>query len=264
MNAPDALPPRPESRIGDEPRPDAGSQPGLGGADREPSAGVDLDDQKRSAGEAAATLVEDGMRVGFGTGSTARHFTLAVARRLHSGDLGAIVSVPTSRSTAELLLESGIETADLDGPLDLAVDGADEVGPDRTLIKGGGGALVREKIVAAAAARFVVVVDAAKVVDRLGVGFALPVEVARFGIGVTTRALERFGRAEVRGGDRPFVTDNGNHIVDIHTGGIEDPVGLDGALNRLPGVFGTGLFVGMVDDLIVGGPEGIQHYRVEA
>jgi ribose 5-phosphate isomerase A len=217
------------------------------------------DEQKRAAGTAAADLVQSGMRVGFGTGSTAVHFTLGVARRIREGTLDSVYAVPTSRTTAELLLENGIAPEDLDGGLDLAVDGADEVGPGKALIKGGGGALIREKIVAAAADRFVVIVDSSKVVERLGEGFDLPVEVARFGTGVTLQILQSFGDARLRGDSRPYVTDNGNYIVDIATGGIDDPLGLDAALNRIPSVFGTGLFVGMVDDLIVGTPRGPRH-----
>ncbi len=219
---------------------------------------MDVDAQKRRAGEAAAELVENGMRLGLGTGSTARYFTEAVARRLLRGQLDGVVGVPTSRATAELALELGIPLVDLDAPLDLAVDGADEIGPRLGLIKGGGGALLREKIVAAAAERFVVIADSSKLVEHLGETFALPVEIARFGHLVTLSALQRAGEAWLRGGERPFVTDNGNYIVDVATGPISDAEGLSAALALTPGVVETGLFVGLADLAIIGTDTGVE------
>lgn len=224
---------------------------------------MDVDAQKRRAGEAAAELVEDGMRLGLGTGSTARYFIEAVARRLLRGELEGVVGVPTSRATAELALELGIPLVDLDAPLDLAVDGADEVGPGLGLIKGGGGALLREKIVAAAAAQFVVVADSSKLVGHLGETFALPVEVARFGHLVTLAALQRAGDAWLRGGDRPFVTDNGNYIVDVATGPIHDAEAMAASLALTPGVVETGLFVGLADRALIGTDSGVEELSPE-
>ena len=215
-----------------------------------------VEGQKRRAGERAALLVESGMRVGFGTGSTTRFFTEKVGELLGRGSLTGVFAVPTSRATAELVLDLGIPVVDLEGPLDLAVDGADEVAPDLSLIKGGGGALLREKIVAAAADQFVVIAHEGKDVSALGTTFKLPVEIARFGANVTLTRLTEFGEAMLRGEQRPYVTDNGNYIVDIDTGPIGAPAELDVALSVLPGVVATGLFVGMADSVIFGHDDG--------
>ena len=219
---------------------------------------MDFEEHKRVAGWAAADLVESGMRVGFGTGSTAAHFTQRVGDRMAARDLVDIQGVPTSRATAEQMLDLQIPVVDLDGRLDLAVDGADEIAPGLELIKGGGGALLREKIVAAAATRFVVVAHALKVVAKLGETFRLPVEVARFGAVVTAERLQRFGTAEMRGGTQPFVTDNGNFIVDIDIGQVGDGAALDAALCAVPGVVETGLFVGMADMALIGSAAGVE------
>lgn len=195
-------------------------------------------------GRAAAALIEPGTTVGLGSGSTAKQAVFELARRCRSGELTDINCVPTSESTAALASSLGIPLAEQgDTPIDIAIDGADEIGPDLSLIKGAGGALLREKIVAAAARVFVVIGDSSKLVRELGVGSPVPVEVATFGYKWTLASLREFGDAVVRvSGDGPFTTDNGNFIVDLRLGGVPDPAGLDTALMAVPGVLVTGLF----------------------
>jgi ribose 5-phosphate isomerase A len=217
----------------------------------------DQDSLKREAAEKALELVRDGMLVGLGSGSTVRYFTEGVGRLVAEGM--KVRGVPTSRATAELAAASGIPVVeDLVGPIDLAVDGADEVDPNLSLIKGRGGALFREKLVAAAAKRFVAVVDESKVVDRLGKG-VLPVEVLPFLWRSTAERLAKLCTGlKVRGGEgAPYVTDNGNLILDLSfDGGIDDASELGLALKTIVGVVEHGLFVGMADTCIVAGAEG--------
>jgi ribose 5-phosphate isomerase A len=223
------------------------------------------DRAKRAAAARAVELVEDGMRLGLGTGSTARWFVELLAARI--GRTGEkIVAVPTSAATRAQAEALGIRLAALDalGELDLAVDGADEIDAELCLIKGGGGALLQEKIVAAASRRFVVIADASKQVEALG-AFDLPVEIVRFGwrttAGHIARCLEgqqvcgRAWRLRERDGV-PMVTDEGHHIVDLALGRIADPAALDCALKAIPGVVETGLFVGMAAQAILGQPDG--------
>jgi ribose 5-phosphate isomerase A len=215
------------------------------------------DDFKRAAAEKALELVQDGMLVGLGSGSTARHFTLGVGRLVADGM--KVRGVPTSRDTAELAAQVGIPiVTELVGQIDLAVDGADEVDPALNLIKGRGGALFREKLVAAAAKRFVVVVDESKLVKRLGVG-VLPVEVLPFLWRSTAERLTALGVGlVVRGGEEtPYITDNGNLILDMSVDGeIDRPDEFAAELKKITGVVEHGLFVGMTDTVIVAGPEG--------
>jgi len=212
---------------------------------------------KKEAAEKALELVRDGMLVGLGSGSTVRYFTEGVGRLVAEGM--KVRGVPTSRATAELAAASGIPVVeDLVGPIDLAVDGADEVDPNLSLIKGRGGALFREKLVAAAARRFVAVVDESKVVDRLGKG-VLPVEVLPFLWRSTAeRAAKLCTGLKVRGGEEaPYVTDNGNLVLDLSfDGGIEEAAALGLALKAIVGVVEHGLFVGMADTCIVAGAGG--------
>ena len=218
---------------------------------------ADEDALKRAAAEKALELVRDGMLVGLGSGSTARYFTEGVGRLVADGM--RVRGVPTSRATAALAAELGIPVVeDVVGAIDLAVDGADEVDPILGLIKGRGGALFREKLVAAAAKRFVAVVDESKVVDRLGRG-VLPVEVLPFLWRTTAERLARLCMGlKVRGGEEePYVTDNGNLILDLSfEAGIEDGAELDSALKGTIGVVEHGLFLGMTDSCIVAGAEG--------
>ena len=216
-----------------------------------------VDDAKRAAAERAAELVEDGMTLGLGTGSTARWFIAAVAEKVRSGM--RIRGVPTSIASERQAREGGIELVELDASgLDLAVDGADAVDRDLRLIKGAGGAMVREKIVAASARRFVVVVDASKLVDPLA--GTVPVEIVRFGSLATLASLEGIGGAPVRvrpGLEGPFVTDNGNLVCDLLLpGGVPDPEALAERLEALPGVVGHGLFLGMADLVVAARADG--------
>ena len=212
---------------------------------------------KRAAAEKALELVQDGMLLGLGSGSTARYFTEGVGRLVAQGM--NLRCVPTSRRTAELAAANGITIiTELVGQIDLAVDGADEVDPALNLIKGRGGALFREKLVVAAAKRFIVVVDDSKLVKQLGVG-ALPVEVLPFLWRTTAERLMTLGVSlTVRGGEEsPYITDNGNLILDVLVeGGIKDAASFGDAVKRTIGVVEHGLFVGLTDTVIAAGPEG--------
>ncbi len=215
------------------------------------------DDFKEAAAEKALELVQEGMLLGLGTGSTSRLFVEGVGRLVASGM--KVRGVPTSRATAELAASLGIPiVTELVGQIDLAVDGADEVDPALNLIKGRGGALFREKLVAAASKRFVVVVDESKLVKQLGAG-VLPVEVLPFLWRSTAERLTALGFSLViRGGEEtPYVTDNGNVILDVTVAeGIKNPAELALELKQVTGVVEHGLFVGMTDTVIVAGPDG--------
>ena len=217
----------------------------------------DQDALKRAAAEKALELVRDGMLLGLGSGSTVRYFTEGVGRLVADGM--KVRGVPTSRETAELAATNGIPiVTEIVGAIDLAVDGADEVDSNLSLIKGRGGALFREKVVAAASKRFVVVVDESKMVTQLGVG-VLPVEVLPFLWRTIAERLTALGASlTVRGGEEaPYVTDNGNLIFDLtFEGGISDPAALARALKMTTGVVEHGLFIAMTDTCIVAGPEG--------
>jgi ribose 5-phosphate isomerase A len=212
---------------------------------------------KKAAAEKALELVQDGMLLGLGSGSTAKYFTEGVGRLVAGGM--KLRCVPTSRTTSEMAAELGIPIVqDPVGPIDLAVDGADEVDPVLNLIKGRGGALFREKLVAEAARRFIVVVDESKLVKQLGVA-ELPVEVLPFLWRTTAERLTALGASlTVRGGEEaPYITDNGNLILNlIVEGGIKDAPAFAKALKGMAGVVEHGLFIGMTDTLIVGSPDG--------
>jgi ribose 5-phosphate isomerase A len=227
---------------------------------------MDAEAQKRAAAARAVEFVTPGMRLGLGTGSTARHFVELVGERVRGGL--DIVAVATSQATHDHAQRCGIPLTTLEEApeLDLTVDGADEIAPDLTLIKGGGGALLREKIVAAASARMIVIADRSKCVDALG-RFPLPVEVAPFGVAATLRALERAvatlqrpGLLKLRqGGDgHAFVTDGGHWIVDAALGRIDDPRAMAQALSGIPGVMEHGLFIDFAQLAIVAGPDGVK------
>lgn len=215
------------------------------------------DGAKRKVGIAAAALVRSGMVVGLGTGSTAAFAIAELGRRVREEGL-AITGVPTSWSAAELARRAGLELRTVNdvARIDLAIDGADEVGPDLSLIKGGGAAHTQEKIVAAAAERFVVVVDESKVVARLGVKWPVPIEVLAIALRPVERALERLGaKPQVRtaaGKDGPVVTDLGNLVVDAKFDGIDDAAALARELDSIPGLVEHGLFVGLADEVLVG------------
>ncbi len=221
----------------------AGRRPPLSGGD---SAAL----QKRAAAESAALLVEDGMRVGLGTGSTVAHLLPALAARGLSGVRCAATSPATERTALELGLD--VEPLDALGELDIAIDGADQVDPACWLVKGGGGAHVREKIVAAAAQRFVVIVSAEKPVEEIVA--PVPLELIAFGAGRTLSSLEP---AELRPGAPP--SPDGGLIAD-YLGAIGDPAELAARLDTTPGVVGHGLFPPeMVSDVLIGGPDGVTH-----
>ena len=220
---------------------------------------------KIEAARAALAHVTDGMRLGIGTGSTAEEFVRLLAEKVATGL--AVVGVPTSERTAALCLELGIPLSTLEETpqLDLTIDGADEIDPALTLIKGGGGALLREKIVAAASARMIVIADRSKLVAELG-RFPLPVEVNRFGLRATEIAVraaaEKLGLAGPAAlrmtGGQPFVTDGGHFILDASFGRIRDTRALSNALHAIPGVVEHGLFIGLASAAIIAGEDGIE------
>ena len=219
---------------------------------------------KTEAARAALAHVEDGMKLGIGTGSTAEAFVRLLAKKV-AGGLN-IIGVPTSERTAALCRELGVKLATLEEEprLDLTIDGADEVGPGLVLVKGGGGALLREKIVAAASRRMIVIADDTKNVETLG-RFPLPIEINPFGmratiaaIGEAATSLGLSGPLAVREKDgKPFVTDGGHMIVDASFGRIPDPRALSAALHAIPGVVEHGLFIDLADLAILAGPSGI-------
>jgi ribose 5-phosphate isomerase A len=217
---------------------------------------------KRRAAERAVELVEDGMRVGLGTGSTAAWAVARLGERVRDERL-RVRCVPTSSRTEEQARALGIPLATFAElpELDLTIDGADEIGPGLALIKGGGGALVREKLVAAASRRFVVVADSSKLVAALG-RFPLPVEVVPFAWEVTARrvaGVTRCAPAPRRGGDGGlYLTDNGNYVLDCPCGEIADPAALERELKLLPGVVESGLFVNLAHLAFVATGEGVE------
>ncbi|SLN30727.1 ribose-5-phosphate isomerase RpiA [Ruegeria meonggei] len=224
-----------------------------------------VDKAKYVAARRAADMVQDGMRVGLGTGSTAVWMVRRLGERVKDEGL-QIKGVPTSSRTAQLAREVGIEVVSLDqaGWLDMAIDGADEFDGELNLIKGGGGAHLQEKIVATASDRMVVIADAGKEVETLG-AFPLPVEVVPFGW-QTTRTLieEALDTMDVLGtstalrmnGEAPFVTDEGNHILDLHLQRIGNARQLALVLNQVPGVVENGLFIDICDKVVIGYGDG--------
>ena len=224
----------------------------------------DRDQRKRQAAERALKLVAPGMKLGLGSGSTARHFVDLVGERVKAGL--DIRCVATSEATASQAKALGIPLVSLNETpeLDLTVDGADEVDPELRLIKGGGGALLREKIVASASKRMAVIADSTKLVPRLG-AFPLPIEVVPFGLAATRRHIERAfaelglaGPIRLRGGSSPFVTDGGHSILDCSLGAIAEPERLSQILSSIPGVVEHGLFIGLARVAIIAGDEGVE------
>jgi ribose 5-phosphate isomerase A len=219
------------------------------------------DAKKRAAGTKAVDLIESGMRVGLGTGSTARCVAEELAARLRDGRLADVACVPTSEQTRALAESLAIPLTTLEDypTLDIAIDGADEIDPNLDLIKGAGGALLREKIVAAAARRFVVVADEGKRVQRLGERAAVPIEVVRFGWKTHLAPILRLGcRTELRTtpSGEPYLTDEENYILDTWFDHITQPRGLEQAIRSRPGIVEIGLFLGMADLAIVGTDSG--------
>jgi ribose 5-phosphate isomerase A len=225
-----------------------------------------MDELKRQAASRALEFVKSGMRLGLGTGSTAKHFVELLGARVRSGL--DVVGVPTSETTRADALRCGIALTTLDeiDRLDLTVDGADEIDAHLNLIKGGGGALLREKIVAAASDRMIVIADDSKWVEALG-RFPLPIEVIPFGLGATQRAIGKAfadcgisGQIALRKGHdgHVFVTDGGHWIVDAHLGRIADAPRLARSLASIPGVVEHGLFIGLASMAMLAGPQGIR------
>jgi ribose 5-phosphate isomerase A len=221
---------------------------------------------KRQAAARALEEVRDGMKLGLGTGSTAKHFVELLGLKVRAGM--KVIGVPTSDATRAQAEQCGIALTTLDDidRLDLTVDGADEIDPELNLIKGGGGALLREKIVAAASDRMIVIADDSKWVDALG-RVPLPVEVVPFGLAATRRAIaEAFAKCGVSGqmvirtgkDGHVFVTDGGHWIVDAHLGRIEDASRLAGLLGAIPGVVEHGLFIGLASTAVLAGGQGIR------
>jgi ribose 5-phosphate isomerase A len=212
---------------------------------------------KELAGKKAAEYVTDGTVVGLGTGSTTAYAIEEIGRRVREERL-SIVGIPTSYQAAHLARQSGIPLRSLDDVdrIDMALDGADEVDPEKNLIKGGGAAHTQEKVVDSLADRFIVVVDDSKLVTRLGEKFAVPVEVLPMALGPVMARLKRMGGDPVlRMGVKkvgPVVTDQGNFVVDVRFSAIEDPQALEMHLNNIPGCVENGLFVGLADVIIVG------------
>lgn len=221
----------------------------------------DADAGKKAAAERAVGLVENGMRLGLGTGSTMRFALDALGRRVRDEGL-AVVGIPTSEATAARARALGIPLGDTAAlaPLDLALDGTDEVARDTLdLLKGRGGALLREKIVKQASLRFVAIADDSKLVDRLGSGAPLPVETVPFGHGATARAIAALGGAPALRlvGGAPFVSDGGNYIYDCPGfRAMADPAALHRQLTDIAGVVETGLFIGGVEQCILGAADG--------
>jgi ribose 5-phosphate isomerase A len=223
-------------------------------------------DLKQMAGEAALAHVESGMRLGLGSGSTAEAFVRALGVRVAEGL--QVVGVPTSERTAALAESLSIPLATLEEvpELNLTIDGADEIGPDLVLIKGGGGALLREKIVAAASRKMIVVADGSKLVETLG-AFALPIEVVPFGLGSTERKIVAATTALGLGGPiqlrrkpdgTPYVTDGGHFILDASFRRIPHPEALANALAQIPGVVEHGLFIGLASLAIIARANGLE------
>lgn len=225
-----------------------------------------MDDEKRLAAAAALRFVRSGMKLGLGSGSTSRHFIKLLGEQVRAGAL-AIEAVASSRGSEQLAAEVGITV----GPprrglrLDLTIDGADEIGPDLTLIKGGGGALLREKVVARASRAMLVLADSSKPVDRLGT-FPLPLEVVPFALPWVCDEIERLGgtpilRINPAKQNEPVLTDQGNQLLDCHftaadgTPGIVDPAALAARLEAIPGVVEHGLFLGYAKAALVADAE---------
>lgn len=232
-----------------------------------------IDTAKYVAGRQAVTFVEDGMKLGLGTGSTAAFMVRALAERVQAEGL-RVTCVATSQRTEDLARNLGLEVVGLDEVrwLDLTIDGADEFDPEFNLIKGGGAALLREKIVASASDRMVVITDASKDVATLG-AFPLPVEIVPFGWQATRTMIEDLlvsfdvlshDCVLRRDGDRPVLTDNGNHILDLHLARIADPRLLALRLNQVPGVVENGLFIDICDCVVIGHGDGRVEVRERA
>ncbi|KYK27017.1 ribose-5-phosphate isomerase [Thermoplasmatales archaeon SG8-52-1] len=221
---------------------------------------MEKEELKKLAGEKAVDYIDDEMIVGLGTGSTVEYTLKKLGKLVRSGL--KIKGIPTSVHTKRMAVKQEIPLTTLEeNPvIDITIDGADEVDSDLNLIKGGGGALAREKIIAFNSKRVIIVIDDSKIVKALGIDFPLPVEVLKFGWTSTQKTLEELGcNVELRKimGNEPYITDNSNYILDCEFERIEDPEQLEIDINNIPGVVENGLFIGLVDEVIVGGKQGI-------
>ncbi len=213
---------------------------------------------KQQVGKAAADRVQSGSIVGLGTGSTTAYAIQYLGDRIKSGELTDIKGIPTSFQASVLAKQYGIPLTTLDEVerIHIAIDGADEVDPQKNLIKGGGAAHTREKVVDSLAELFIVVVDQSKIVAALGSTFPVPVEVLPMAIAPVTRALEQLGgKPELRMGvkkDGPVITDQGNMVLDVTFASIPNPAELEKTLNNIPGVLENGIFVGVTDIVLIG------------
>jgi len=233
---------------------------------------LEVEELKKIASEKAVDHIKDGMIVGLGTGSTVEYALHKIGSLVNDGL--EIHGIPTSLHTRRIAKEQNIPLTTLEEhpEIDVTIDGADEVASDLNLIKGGGGALTREKIIAYHSKKVIIIVDDSKIVKALGIDFPLPVEVLKFGWKSTKKALEKFGwqpakqsldeeacTVELRKimGDEPFITDNGNYILDCEFIRIDHPEELEFNINNTPGVVENGLFIGLVNEVIVGGKQGI-------
>ncbi len=222
-----------------------------------------INEAKKAVGYKAAEKVTDGKKLGLGTGSTVEYYLERLGQRIKDEGL-SVVGIPTSIKTEKKAIEFGIPLTTFDElqTLDLYVDGADQIDPCFRMIKGGGGALLREKMVASCSAYKVIIVDDSKVVDRLGTTFALPVEVVSFGWKLCEKRIEYLGCTpwlRVMNGSAPFMTNNGNYILDCRfPEGIKEPEELELHLTKIPGVVCTGLFIDLADEVLVGRENGIE------
>lgn len=221
---------------------------------------MEREELKKQAGEEAVKHIEDGMIVGLGTGSTVEYTLRKLGQIVRDGL--KIQGIPTSIHTKRIAKEENIPLTTLEEhpEIDVTIDGADEVDSRLNLIKGGGGALTREKIIAFHSKKLIIVVDDSKIVKMLGIDFPLPVEVIKFSWESTKKVLEDFGctveRRKVMG-EEPFITDNGNYILDCEFERIDEPEVLEKEINLIPGVVENGLFIDLANEVIVGGKQGI-------
>jgi ribose 5-phosphate isomerase A len=221
---------------------------------------LDKEELKKLAGEKAVDYIQDGMVVGLGTGSTVEYSLRKLGKLVRNGL--KIKGIPTSVHTKRIAIQEKIPltTLDINPVIDITIDGADEVDSNLNLIKGGGGALAREKIIAFNSTKVIIVIDDSKIVKALGIDFPLPVEVMKFGWTSTQKTLEELGCiVELRKvmGNEPYITDNSNYILDCEFERIENPEQLEVDINNIPGVVENGLFIGLIEEVIVGGKQGI-------
>ncbi|MCK9182928.1 MAG: ribose-5-phosphate isomerase RpiA [Fibrobacteraceae bacterium] len=226
----------------------------------------DLNALKKAAGERAANMIQTGMTVGLGTGSTATFMVARLAERIRTENL-KVTAVSTSWSTTLQCRKEGIPLIELGEAkfLDMAIDGADEIDPARNLIKGRGAAHLLEKIVASMADVYIIIADSGKKVNKLGEKFAVPLEILPNAIGSVTYKVEKLGaKVSVRlgapGKDGPVISDSGNLIADANFGPIADPAKLNFELNKIPGLLGHGLFIGMANKVIIAASEGLEEF----